>query len=382
MHSTVSRDLPANPHIDVPKKQARELLRQCKAKSVDAIDRIKRRHPKFGTADDDAIDARLKLSDAQLVIAGEYGFSSWRQLKERITGDTVVQLIHKAIRSNDTTAVTQLLTAHPNLLHVPVWSGNWGPPMSHAANLGLLDMVKTIAALGAKDFQHAFDRALLQGRIETAEWLLQHGAALIPGIIMGCCETHDERGFQFLDDADAPFTNHKGDKLAPLALVLGTYARKPASKHAILKRFKARGYQWPETPMMAFHCGDLEKLKMHLQRDKELINRRFSYREIYPPQLGCAVDLLLAGMHGTPIDGTTMLHLAIDFDEVEIFDWLLEQGADVNAAAVIDEEGYGGHTPLFNAVVSDAYTNGRQRDAYMTKRLINLGADINISALF
>ena len=326
MHSTVSRDLPANPHIDVPKKQARELLRQCKAKSVDAIDRIKRRHPKFGTADDDAIDARLKLSDAHLVIAGEYGFSSWRQLKERITGDTVVQLIHKAIRSNDTTAVTQLLTAHPNLLHVPVWSGNWGPPMSHAANLGLLDMVKTIAALGAKDFQHAFDRALLQGRIETAEWLLQHGAALIPGIIMGCCETLDERGFQFLDDADAPFTNHKGDKLDPLALVLGTYARKPASKHAILKRFKARGYQWPETPMMAFHCGDLEKLKMHLQRDKELINRRFSYREIYPPQLGCAVDLLLAGMHGTPIDGTTMLHLAIDFDEVEIFDWLLDQG--------------------------------------------------------
>jgi ankyrin repeat protein len=129
---------------------------------------------------------------------------------------------------------------------------------------------------------------------------------------------------------------------------------------------------------MAFHCGDLEKLKMHLHRDKELINRRFSYREIYPPQLGCADDPLLAGMHGTPIGGTTMLHLAIDFDEVEIFDWLLEQGADVNAAAVTDEEGYGGQTPLFNAVVSDAYTNGRQRDAYMAKRLINLGADISI----
>ena len=74
------------------------------------------------------------------------------------------RLIDKAIRSNDTAAVTQLLTAYPNLLHVPVTSGNWGPPMSHAANMDRLDMVKTIAALGAKDFQHAFDRALLHGR--------------------------------------------------------------------------------------------------------------------------------------------------------------------------------------------------------------------------
>ena len=29
-------------------------------------------------------------------------------------------------------------------------------------------------------------------------------------------------------------------------------------------------------------------------------------------------------MHWTPIDGTTLLHLAIDFDEDEIFELLLE----------------------------------------------------------
>ena len=89
--STVSRGLPAQPHLDVPKKQARELLRQCKAKSTDALDRVRQRHPKFKTADDDTIFARMKLSDAQFVIASEYGFSSWRQLKERIDGNTVAQ---------------------------------------------------------------------------------------------------------------------------------------------------------------------------------------------------------------------------------------------------------------------------------------------------
>ena len=375
--STVSRGLPAQPHLDVPKQQSRDLLKQCKAKSTDALDRVRRQHPKFYTADNDVVSTGIKLSDAQLVIAREYGFSSWTQLKERITGNTAAQLIDKAIRSNDAAAVTQLLTAYPNLLHVPVRSGNWGPPMSHAANMGLLDMVKTIAALGAKDFQHAFDRALLHGDIETAQWLHEHGAVLAPGIIMGSCETLNERGFGFLDDAGAPLTDGKGDKLAPLAMVLETYGRNPAGKHAILQRFKARGYQWEDTPMMAFHCGDLDRLKTHWQNDPQLIDRRFGYREIYPAVLGCADDFR-SGLHGTPIDGTTLLHLSIDFDEREIFDWLLLQGADVNAAALIDDEGFGGHTPLFNAIVSDAYVNGRQRDAYMVQRLLELNADIHV----
>ncbi|HTI11423.1 MAG TPA: hypothetical protein VL832_22775 [Puia sp.] len=375
--STVSRGLPAQPHLDVPKQQARELLRQSKAKSSDVLDRIRRQHPRFHTADDDAISTRLKLSDAQLVIAREYGFSSWTQLKQRITGNTAAQLIDKAIRANDAKGVTQLLTAYPNLLHVPVWSGNWGPPMSHAANLALLDMVKTIAALGAQDFQHAFDRALLHGDIETAKWLHEQGAVFTPGIIMGSCETLNHRGFGFLDDAGIPLTNEKGDELAPLAMVLETYSRNPDSKHAILQRFRARGYHWADTPMMAFHSGDLDRLKILWQQDPELIHRRYSYGEIYPPELGCAEDLR-SGLHGTPIDGATLLHLSIDFDEREIFDWLLGQGADVNAAAIIDKEGFGGHTPLFNAIVSDAYVNGRQRDAYMTHRLLDLGADIHV----
>ena len=375
--STVSRGLPAQPHLDVPKKQARELLRQCKAKSTEAFDRVRRQHPKFFNADNETMFTRIKLTDAQLVIAREYGFSSWKQLKERIDGNTAAQLIHQAIRANDAAAVKQLLTAYPNLLHVPLVSGNWGPPMSHAANMNRLDMVKTIAALGAKDFQHAFERALLHGDIEIAKWLLEHGATFTPGVIMGSCETLNARGFGFLDDAGAPLTNDKGDSQAPFAMVLETYSRNPEGKHSILRRFKARGYEWPDTPMMAFHCGDLDRLKMHFTRDPQLINKRFSYREIYPPELGCADDLR-SGLHGTPIDGTTLLHLSIDFDEREIFDWLLEQKADVNAPAIVDNEGFGGHTPLFNAIVCDAYVNGLQRDAYMIKRLLDSGADIHV----
>lgn len=370
--STVSRGLPAHPHLDVPKRQARELLQQCKERSSDAFDRIRRRHPRFQTASDDGIIVtRMKLSDAQLVIAREYGFSSWTQLKQRINSNTVSQLIDKAIRANDAAEVIQLLTAYPDLLHVPVRNGNWGPPMSHAANMaGRLDMVKAIAALGARDFQHAFDRALLQGNIEIAKWLHEHGAVFTPGIIMGCCETLNERGFAFLDDAGIPLTNEKGDRLAPLAMVLETYSRNPAGKHAILQRFRARRYHWPDTPVMAFHCGDLDRLNIHLRQDPQVIHRRFGYREIYPPELGCADDMR-SGLHGgTPIDGTTLLHLSIDFEERAIFDWLLTQGADINAAAFMDDEGFGGQTPLFHAVF--------KKDTYYLLRLLEHGADTNV----
>jgi ankyrin repeat protein len=368
--STITRGLPAHPHLDVPKRQARELLRQGKEKSGDAFARIRRRHPRLHSVDDDALSSRLKLSDAQLVIAREYGFASWAQLKQRITGSTVAELIDKAIRARDAANVTQLLTAYPHLLHVPVRSGNWGPPMSHAANLGLLDMVKVIAPLGAKDFQHAFDRALLHGDIDIAQWLHKQGAAFTLGVIMGCCETLNDRGFGFLDDSGIPLADGKGDPLAPLAMILETYSRNPAGKHAILQRFKARGYRWADTPIMAFHCGDLDLLDRHLQLDPQLLHRRFSYREIYPPELGCADDGR-SGLHGTPIDGTTLLHLAIDFQEAAIFDWLLAQGANVNAAALVDKEGFGGHTPLYNTLIA-------HRGVYMANRLLEQGADLHV----
>jgi hypothetical protein len=346
--ATVSRDLPQRPHLDVPKRQARELLRQLSAAHSDAVERVRRRHPKFRSAED---LTTFRLGDAQLVIAREYGFSHWAELKQRIASHTAAGMLDRAIRASDRETVVRLLKANPHLLHIPVRSGNWGPPMSHAANLGKLEIIETIAALGARDFQHAFDRALLQGKLDCARWLQQHGARLPPGIVMGSCECLNANGLAFLVELEAPLTDHKGDRLAPLALALETYCRNPSGKHAVLEIFARKGYQFPDTPIMAFHRGQVERLKRHLRRDPPLLNRRFSCREIWPPELGCSPDGR-AGLHGTPLEGTTLLHMAVDFDEEDIFDLLLEQGADPNAGADVDEAGFGGHTPLFNAVVN------------------------------
>jgi hypothetical protein len=97
--------------------------------------------------------------------------------------------------------------------------------MSHAANLGRLEIIQAIDALGARDHQHAFDRALLQGQIACARWLHAQGAKLAPGIVMGTCETLNAAGFSFLLELGAPLTDDRGNRLAPLALVLETYGR-------------------------------------------------------------------------------------------------------------------------------------------------------------
>jgi hypothetical protein len=372
---TVSRRLPEKPDLDVPKREARSLLKEWQAKLPEALDRIRRRHPRFHESEDPTISAgKFLLNDAQLVVAREYGFSNWTELKERIKSNAAAGLLLEAIHKDDLQTVDRLLRANPTLLHIPLWSGNWGPPMSHAANLGRLEIIKAVAALGARDCQHAFDRALLQGKLECARWLHQHGAKLAPGIVMGACETLNAAGLEFLADLGAPFTDAKGDRLAPLALALETYSRNSHGKHAVLEIFARQGYTMPDTPMMAFHRGDLARLRDFLNRDPGLSQQRFGCLEVYPPELGCAKDGR-SGMHWTPIDGTTLLHLAIDFDEEETFELLLEHGADVNVRANVDAQGFGGHTPLYNAVVSHGKHQGT-----MARRLLERGASATVRA--
>ena len=130
---------------------------------------------------------------------------------------------------------------------------------------------------------------------------------------------------------------------------------------------------------MALHRGRIDWLEMHLRRDPFLLSRTFSHEEIYPPALGCHSDHSLA-LHGTPLAGTTLLHICVDFDEIEIARWLIDKGADVNAKAEIDPDGFGGQTPLFGCVVSQSYLCRLQRDAAFAKLLLDHGADPNIRA--
>ena len=54
----------------------------------------------------------------------------------------------------------------------------------------------------------------------------------------------------------------------------------------------------------------------------------------------------------TACEGVTALHVCAEFNSVRCAQVLLGAGADVNARAAVDAEGFGGQTPVFHAVNS------------------------------
>ena len=221
--------------------------------------------------------------------------------------------------------------------------------------------------------QHALKRACLQGQLRTADWLLGIGAHVEQSMVMGCCETLNSDGLGYLLDHGVELCDADGDRTAPVTMLLQTYWRAPEGKHQCLDLVECAGFEFPDTPLMAFHRGRVDLLEDWLLREPDLIHRRFSLRELYPLEAGCSDDVA-EGLHGTPLDGATLLHMAIDFDEHDTFAWLFTHAADVNAKAEVDDQGFGGHTPLFNAVVSQATACGRQADGAMAKALLDRGA--------
>jgi ankyrin repeat protein len=371
IYSSQDRYLPVRPDLDQLKHQAKDLLKAVRNGEPEAIEEFNEFHP------GPPAPAEAQLADAQLALARAYEAPNWTRLVQ------ACELV-AAIWRDDIDAVRSIVTKDPKLIHEDalVRKSNWGPPMSYAANLGRNEIVKLLADLGAKDFQHALDRAALQSKIDTAELLHKYMGAPLPpdGALAGPAYTLSDTGTAFALRAGARVLDYNGKSIAPIDVVLETDSRKPAAKHAILEMYAAHGHEYPDTAIWAFHRGRVDLLDEYLRRDPQLLSRRFPHEEIFPPEIGCHDEVLAT--QGTPLGGTTLLHMAIEFDEDEIFEWLIENGADINARSAIGENGSGGYTPLFSTVMSQPnfwlnYTGGRGSTRF-TERLLELGADISI----
>jgi hypothetical protein len=249
--------------------------------------------------------------------------------------------------------------------------------MSYAANLGRNRIVALLRELGATDLQHAFDRAAWRGQLDTARQLYAMGARPQRDSVMIPAENQNGSHMAVLLELGATISDAHGDQLAPVALVLETYGRNPTGKHQCLELFAQHGIHLPDTPPMAVHRGRIDLLEDHLRRDPDLLHRTFSHQEIYPPELGCHADESLA-LHTTPLAGATLLHLCVDNDEMEIARWLIARGMDVNAKAVVDADGFGGHTAIFGCVVAQPLRLRTHDD--FARLLLDHGADPNVRA--
>jgi hypothetical protein len=310
------------------------------------------------------------LVDAQLALARSYGLANWPRLV--LACEVTDAICHDRVKE-----LRSLLERHRELITESARGTatcNWGPPMSYAANLGRTRIIAMLRELGATDIDHAFGRACLQGELDAARQLHALGARPSADTLLGPAETLNAPGLRFLLEMGAPVGARVPDGFAPVAMVLEGYARDPDGKHACLELFTRHGVVLPDTPTMAVHRGRIDLLEGHLRRDARLLSRTFSHEEIYPPALGCHEDAL----HATPLDASTLLHLCVDYDEMEIARWLLAQGMHVDARAETDAEGFGGHTPLFGCVVAQSH---RLRDGDdFAALLLDHGADPNARA--
>jgi ankyrin repeat protein len=161
---TPSRVLPRHSSFESIRKQAKKLARQFAAGDPVALARIHAQLPVPALP--------FTLRDAQLILAREYGFAGWQDLRTAVLRhegkglDWAVAEAERVIHDNHAERLAQLIQEYPALLS---WRGDAGESLLGFASESFGDS-------GDPDREQAFTR------IACAEFLLDAGATAEPAI--------------------------------------------------------------------------------------------------------------------------------------------------------------------------------------------------------
>ncbi len=182
----------------------------------------------------------------------------------------------------------------------------------------------------------AAGRATLQGKAETVRMIFELAGRppLDRSSLAGPAYTLSVEGTAVIFALGVRVDGPEGVDHNTMEHLLGTDSRNPPAKHRILEMYVEHGFEPPDTPVMALHRGRIDLLEAHLARDPDLLTRTFDIADIFPLAPACSREPYTA--QGTPVHGTTLLHIAAYFDELEIAEWLLDRGMDPDARAAID----------------------------------------------
>ena len=143
----MSKSLPSRPNLEQLKNQAKDLLKAHQSSQPESFERIQANHPDYANASKDEIRAiKFSLSDAQLVIAREYGFPNWPKLKKHIesllleTADPML-LFHKAFKEDDAVFFRKLVKRFPEIkskINEPIAAFD-SPAIIHVRSPEMLD---------------------------------------------------------------------------------------------------------------------------------------------------------------------------------------------------------------------------------------------------
>jgi ankyrin repeat protein len=358
-----TRPLPERPNLRHLKDQAKDLLKAGAAESI---------------------------TDAQFKVARLYGFASWPKLKAHVDSFTEIGQLKQAIDTNDIVRVKTMMTRNPALHSAPLGYGEDGP-LTWVAECRVpwespsparLEMAEWMIAHGS-DVHQGGDGPLMRAalneyRIPMMELLVSHGAdvnalwhAHFP-ILFAPCESMDPAALKWLLDHGAnPNCRDHGYAISghsypgtALDYLIAGYARSAERLAACIDILLQAGgetkYHMPA--VLALLRGRLDDLGEQIDADPALVKRRFA-------ELDCGKT----GGRSLTVAGGTLLHVAAEYNNLAAAALLLDQGADVNARATVNDAGLGGQTAIFHAV-----TQFNDDGLTITQLLIERGADLSI----
>jgi ankyrin repeat protein len=174
-----TKQFPANPNLEQYKKQAKELLKAFRSANMDALRRVRQKHPRFRKLTEAVFrSTTFALADAQLVIAREHGLESWPKfvsyMEDLARKDSPVSIFESAadaVVSGDMDALARLLREDPALIRAR-------SPREHQSTL-----LHYVAANGVEDFRQKTPK----NAVTVARMLLDAGAEVD-------AENHDYSG--------------------------------------------------------------------------------------------------------------------------------------------------------------------------------------------
>lgn len=146
--SDSDRALPPSASLEQQKKRAKELLRALRAGDDEALARFRRQLPD---------KARLTLADAQFVLAREYGFSNWAELKGHIEKDgdglppRLEAEFRRAFERRDAARLRELFERHPAaraMIDAPLFPFD-SPALAHFSGGDDVELIEVLLEFGA-----------------------------------------------------------------------------------------------------------------------------------------------------------------------------------------------------------------------------------------
>lgn len=361
--------LPARPNLEWLRKTAKQRLKRLRA-----LKKLR------------AGDASVRLADAQLAIARDYGFDSWRKLKRHVeerereasasepsiapqlTRDDVVQTFLRLVGTGRIDEVRRILAAAPDMVNAvgphPFWGGR-PQPLHVAIETKRRDMFDLLLDAGA-DVNGVNDRydhwsplmvAVGKGREEMRDELLRRGARV--GLAEALLLADDPRVEALLRPGATALPENVPNAGSLLNFARTIFAIDRLIDLGVPTDAKDR---WGSTP--------IESMSRLGPRGQPLVRHLLARGVAAAPEeyarLGDRGTLvqMIAADPGVARSAAVMMG-AVDFGHHELAEWLIAGGGNVNARSNAASR----HTALHSAA-----WNG---DLRMVKLLVGAGAGID-----